>query len=171
MHAQLVPSKFDMIQKLIDVVPSLPLQQSFKSITNQEIEALRIYELSFATKTSEQEFISILTSTFFTSLVIVPWDMMKRSAIFRTFLNKPELLDDVKAIAIDHVDVEVKRPWESYNKATLIRSFPKLDLVKLIIREEKMECGGLNEDFEFVGTEDGTGTYTKNMGGFQTEFL
>lgn len=69
---------------------------------------------------------------------------------FRTFLNKPELLDDVKAIAIDHVDVEVKRPWESYNKATLIRSFPKLDLVKLIIREEKMECGGLNEDFEFV---------------------
>ncbi|KAB8297680.1 hypothetical protein EYC80_001488 [Monilinia laxa] len=114
------------------------------------IEALRIYELSFGTKTSEPRiyFNPYIDILYLPRHRAMGYDETLRD--FRTFLNKPELLDDVKAIAIDHVDVEVKRPWESYNKATLIRSFPKLDLVKLIIREEKMECGGLNEDFEFV---------------------
>ncbi|QSZ30341.1 hypothetical protein DSL72_004863 [Monilinia vaccinii-corymbosi] len=114
------------------------------------IEALRIYSLSFGTKTSAPRiyFNPYIDVMYLPRHRAMGYDETLRD--FRTFLNMPELLDDVKTIAIDHVDVEVKRPWEAYNKATLMRSFPKLDLVKLIIGEEKPERGRLEEDFEFV---------------------
>ncbi len=43
------------------------------------------------------------------------------------------MLDETAKLAIDHVDSEVKRPWESYNKACLIRGFKKLDQVVLVL--------------------------------------
>ncbi|KAK6600444.1 hypothetical protein H4I96_07770 [Botrytis cinerea] len=107
--------------------PPAILQANHESRT----EALRVYTLSFATKTSEPRI-------YFNPYIDV------------LYLPRHQLLDDVKAIGIDHVDVEIKRPWESYNKATLMRSFPNLDLVKLIIKEERRPCGKLDEDFEFV---------------------
>jgi len=56
---------------------------------------------------------------------------------FRAFLkeDEKETLDKVQSIAIDHVDVEVKRPWESYNKMALLRGFPNLKEVLLILRD------------------------------------
>ncbi|APA12828.1 hypothetical protein sscle_10g075980 [Sclerotinia sclerotiorum 1980 UF-70] len=126
--------------------PPAILQATHESRT----EALRIYTLSFATKTSDPRiyFNPYIDVLYLPRHRAMGYDETLRD--FRTFLNTPELLDDVKAIAIDHVDVEVKRPWESYNKATLLRSFPNLDLVKLIIRENQRACGKVNEDFEFV---------------------
>lgn len=114
------------------------------------IEALRLYSLSFATKTSDPRiyFNPYLDGLYLPRHRVMGYDETLRD--FPTFLAKPELLDDVKTIAIDHVDVEIKRPWESYNKATLMRSFPNLDMVKLVIKEDKRVCGGLEEDFEFV---------------------
>ncbi|TGO20945.1 hypothetical protein BPAE_0254g00090 [Botrytis paeoniae] len=126
--------------------PPAILQANHESRT----EALRVYTLSFGTKTSEPRiyFNPYIDVLYLPRHRAMGYDETLRD--FRTFLNTPELLENVKAIGIDHVDVEVKRPWESYNKATLMRSFPNLDLVKLIIKEERRPCGRLDEDFEFV---------------------
>lgn len=43
------------------------------------------------------------------------------------------LLDRVQSIALDVVALEVKRPWEGYNKASLLRSFEKLQEVILVL--------------------------------------
>ncbi|KAK1783162.1 hypothetical protein QBC45DRAFT_155694 [Copromyces sp. CBS 386.78] len=45
-------------------------------------------------------------------------------------LNTTEL---VKNLAIDHVRPEIRRPWETYSKFCLIRSFPKLERAFLIL--------------------------------------
>ncbi|KAF5872278.1 uncharacterized protein Bfra_005634 [Botrytis fragariae] len=126
--------------------PPAILQANHESRT----EALRVYTLSFGTQTSEPRiyFNPYIDVLYLPRHRAMGYDETLRD--FRTLLNIPELLDNVKAIGIDHVDVEIKRPWESYNKATLMRSFPNLDLVKLIIKEERRECGRLDEDFEFV---------------------
>jgi hypothetical protein len=59
---------------------------------------------------------------------------------FRGFLkeDEKEVLDQVQIIAIDHVDPAVKRPWESYNKAALMRGFPELKELLLILRDEEV---------------------------------
>ncbi|KAM3076186.1 hypothetical protein ACMFMF_005523 [Clarireedia jacksonii] len=119
--------------------------------TNHEsrIEALRIYNLCFATKKSQSRiyFNPYLDTLYLPRHRAMGYDETLRD--FRSFLQLPELLDEVKTLAIDHVDVEVKRPWEPYNKATLLRSFPNLDLVRLIVKEEARPCG-LDEEFELV---------------------
>jgi hypothetical protein len=57
---------------------------------------------------------------------------------FRSLVvDKEGLLDEVRKVAIDHVDVEVKRPWESYNKASLIRGFKNLEEVVLVLGQER----------------------------------
>jgi len=68
---------------------------------------------------------------------------------FRTFLTAPEILDEVRWLAIDHVDIEVKRPWEAYNKATLMRGFPQLDKVILVIRNRRPNVRW-DDRFDFV---------------------
>ncbi|KAK3486012.1 uncharacterized protein B0T23DRAFT_243799 [Neurospora hispaniola] len=48
----------------------------------------------------------------------------------RYVLNTTEL---VKNLAIDHVRPEIRRPWETYSKFCLIRSFPRLERAFLIL--------------------------------------
>ena len=45
-------------------------------------------------------------------------------------LNTTEL---VRNLAIDHVRPEIRRPWETYSKFCLIRSFPNLERAFLIL--------------------------------------
>ncbi len=53
---------------------------------------------------------------------------------FRSLVVDPDnILDRVRSIAVDHVDPDIKRPWESHNKASFIRSFPHLDEVVLVL--------------------------------------
>lgn len=47
--------------------------------------------------------------------------------------SESQIWDQVRSIALDYVDVNIKRPWESYNKARLIRSFPKLEVISLVV--------------------------------------
>ena len=71
---------------------------------------------------------------------------------FRTLVVDEEgLLDEVRSVAVDYVDVEVKRPWETYNKASMIRCFKKLDKVVLVLcpKSDGKE-GKLAKDIEFV---------------------
>lgn len=61
----------------------------------------------------------------------------------RDFLCEDEkgVLDQVQSIAIDHVDAVVKRPWESYNKASMLRGFPALKEVLLVLGGDVGERG------------------------------
>ena len=75
---------------------------------------------------------------------------------FRSFLAQGEIvmLDELRKIAIDHVDVEIKRPWESYNKASLLRGFPMLQQVVLVMCSGRRPSVGLDDEFEFVEPKD-----------------
>jgi hypothetical protein len=69
---------------------------------------------------------------------------------FRSFLTAPEILDEIRWLAIDSVEIEAKRPWESYNKAALIRGFPQLEKVILVMRNQVRPRVKWNDIFEFV---------------------
>lgn len=68
---------------------------------------------------------------------------------FRTLVSDPSsLLSDVRRIALDHVRGDIKRPWESYNKASFIRSFPNLEEIIIVLSDE--EEIGVGEEIDFV---------------------
>lgn len=71
---------------------------------------------------------------------------------FRSLIvDREELLDEVRWIAIDHVDIEVKRPWESYNKASLLRGFKNLEEVVLVLCQKSSERRAeLEKEVRFV---------------------
>lgn len=52
---------------------------------------------------------------------------------FRSFLREPQDLDAVRWLGLDYVEGEMKRPWESYDKAVLIKSFPRLEKIYLVL--------------------------------------
>jgi hypothetical protein len=60
---------------------------------------------------------------------------------FKSYLAKPEELDSIRRLAVDHVDVKVKRPWEAYNKTVWIRSFTRLEQLTLVLCSEAVICG------------------------------
>ena len=58
---------------------------------------------------------------------------------FKSVIRDPtNLLDKLLYVAIDHVNPEIKRPWESYNKATFLRSLPNLEEVNLVMQNETL---------------------------------
>lgn len=63
-------------------------------------------------------------------------------------------LDEVRRVAIEHVDLAVKRPWESYNKASLLRSFANLEEVVLVQLRSDGKDLGWDEEVEFVQAKD-----------------
>jgi hypothetical protein len=70
---------------------------------------------------------------------------------FRCLVSDPfSLLDEVRSVAVDHVRGEIKRPWEAYNKASFIRSFPKLEEIIIVLDDENGEGEGEIESHEEV---------------------
>lgn len=55
--------------------------------------------------------------------------------------HEPHKLDQLHRLAIDHVDPNLKRPWESYYKASFLRGFPCLRELILVLSpgEEKTD--------------------------------
>jgi hypothetical protein len=99
-------------------------------------EAQRVYQLFFATSTSPGKiyFNPHLDTLYLPRYREMGYDDTLRD--FRELVNDTDgsgLLDEVRSIAIDHVNVDVKRPWEGYNKASLLRSFRKLEEVFLVL--------------------------------------
>lgn len=103
-------------------------------------EALRTYTLSFGTKSNPARiyFSPHRDTLYFPRHRQMGYDETLRD--FRGFIkeDEKEVLDQVQIIAIDHVDPAVKRPWESYNKAALMRGFPELKELLLILRDEEV---------------------------------
>lgn len=106
-------------------------------------QALTIYTLSFATTTSPG---TIYVNPGCDTLYFPRTGQMGYDEKARDFrLNLAEerderrrggksILSSVRSIALDYVDVNIKRPWEGYNKACLIRSFPHLEEILLVVR-------------------------------------
>ncbi|RDW69457.1 hypothetical protein BP6252_08477 [Coleophoma cylindrospora] len=124
--------------------------------TNREsrAEALRFYQLAFGTKSSPSKihFNPYRDTLYLPRHRLMGYDDTLRD--FRSYLADPRILDDVRYLALDHVDVEVKRPWESYNKAALIRDFPMLKEMFLVLCERGRSKGGKHEDVIFAAPRE-----------------
>ncbi|KAH7309328.1 hypothetical protein BKA65DRAFT_559541 [Rhexocercosporidium sp. MPI-PUGE-AT-0058] len=111
---------------------------------NQESrhEALRIYTLSFGTSLQPAR---TYFNPFLDTLYIPRHQEMGYDETLRDFrqlvLDPSGLLDQVRCVAIDHVNIDVKRPWESYNKAVFIRSFKHLDEINLVLNADGSGAG------------------------------
>lgn len=51
---------------------------------------------------------------------------------FGAFMATPSDLQRVRVVALDSVDPREKRPWESYDKAVFVKSFPCLERMMLV---------------------------------------
>lgn len=105
-------------------------------------EALRIYTLSFGTPTEAPKvyFNPLLDTLYLPRHQEMGYDETLRD--FRQLIHDPSnLLSSLRYVAIDHVNVDVKRPWESYNKAVFLRSFKHLDEIALILNADGSGAG------------------------------
>lgn len=58
---------------------------------------------------------------------------------FKTLVeDEGGMLDKIEHIAIDHVSMDIKRPWESYNKSQLLRGFRNLEDITLVLANDKI---------------------------------
>lgn len=65
--------------------------------------------------------------------------------------DREGILNEIRHVAIEYVDPGIKRPWEPYNKASLLRRFPKLQEITLALCNSKgQETVELDEEVEFV---------------------
>jgi hypothetical protein len=120
---------------------------------SSRLSALNQYTLSFGTTTSPSK--TYFNLHFDTLYIPRHQEMGYDSSLrdFRSLVSDPSsLLDEVRSVAVDHVRGDIKRPWEAYNKASFIRSFPKLDEIIIVLSDEKGEKEeiGVNEEVEFV---------------------
>lgn len=114
-------------------------------------EALRIYKLYFGTSSAASRiyFHSSLDTLYLPRYRKMGYDETLRD--FKSYLAKPEELDSIRRLALDHVDVKVKRPWEGYNKAVWIRSFTRLEQLTLVLCSEAAIGGEDPADDASVG--------------------
>ncbi|PVH83460.1 hypothetical protein DL98DRAFT_412676 [Cadophora sp. DSE1049] len=108
-------------------------------------EALRIYTLSFGTTSQSPRtyFNPLLDTLYLPRHQEMGYDETLRD--FRQLVQDPTgLLNQVRYVAIDHVNVDVKRPWESYNKAVFLRSFKHLDEIALILNADGTGAGDIS---------------------------
>lgn len=107
-------------------------------------EALRIYTPFFATSSQEAHiyFNPYLDTIYLPRLSRMGYDDTLRD--FKKLVRAPEnSLNDIEHIAIDHVCMDIKRPWESYNKFILLSGFRNLKDVTLVLADENVQ-GGAN---------------------------
>lgn len=148
---------------------------------NQEsrYEALRSYRPLFQSKSNEAYtlFNAKIDTLYFPRHREMGYDDTLRD--FATYMAHPEDLGQVKRIALDSVDNGVKRPWEAYDKAVLIKSFPNLETLYLVLKRKEVWLSNLPRDFlgektkvreiKFVDYED-TAEAAKVGGEFEMQF-
>ncbi|KAF4625896.1 hypothetical protein G7Y89_g12264 [Cudoniella acicularis] len=114
-------------------------------------EALNIYKLCFGTHSKPAR---IYFNPHQDTLYLPRHREMGYDDTLRDFKilvdDKDGSLNEIRRVAIEHVDVEVKRPWESYNKAVSLRGFRNLEETILVLCDTKGERTDLNEEVKFV---------------------
>lgn len=134
-------------------------------------ETLRFYQLAFGTESSPARiyFNPYRDTLYLPRHRLMGYDDTLRD--FRSYLTDPKVLDDVRYLALDHVDVEVKRPWESYNKAALIRDFPALKEMFLVLCERGRPNGEKQEDVVFAAPREDPEDLLRIWVNFRQAFL
>ncbi|PMD36136.1 hypothetical protein L207DRAFT_515861 [Hyaloscypha variabilis F] len=118
---------------------------------SSRLAALNRYALSFGTTTSSPKiyFNPQCDTLYLPRHLEMGYDSTLRD--FRRLVIDPtSRLDEVRSVAVDHVRGDIKRPWEAYNKAFFIRSFPKLEEVIIVLNDEEDDEINVNEEVEFV---------------------
>ncbi|KAH8792846.1 hypothetical protein F5882DRAFT_399629 [Hyaloscypha sp. PMI_1271] len=141
---------------------------------SSRLSALNQYTLSFGTPASSP---NIYFNPHFDTLYLprhleMGYDSTLRD--FRSLVKDPSsLLDEVRTVAVDHVRGDIKRPWEAYNKASFLRSFPKLDEIIIVLGDEKGEGEeiGVYEEVEFVEPKGDPERLLKMWYHFRQSFL
>ncbi|ELR02102.1 hypothetical protein VC83_06617 [Pseudogymnoascus destructans] len=102
--------------------------------TNRESrhEAQRAYPLLFGTASAPSHipFHPAHDTLYFPRRSTMGYDDSLRD--FGAFMATPEDLTRVRVVALDSVDSTEKRPWEAYDKAVFVKSFPRLENVVLV---------------------------------------
>jgi len=100
-------------------------------------ETLRRYKLFFSTPKSPSKiyFNPNLDTIYLPRYRDMGYDETLRD--FRCYLSRPDELDRVRWLALDQVESSIKRPWESYDKAVLIKSFGNLCEIYLVLGSGK----------------------------------
>jgi len=108
-------------------------------------EALTWYRPAFRTKT-RHEYIFFCPSL---DILYLPrHGFMGYSDTAREFNNYVvDTADCVWSLAIDHVQTDIIRPWEPYNKLCLLRSFPNLKHAFLVLGADEERGGGRAIEF------------------------
>jgi len=89
---------------------------------------------------------------------------------FRTLVVDSGVLDEVRRIAVDHVDVEIKRPWEAYNKASLIRGFRHLQEVVLVLCTKNTGMEDWGREVQFVQPRENVEEILRIWADFRQDF-
>ena len=66
---------------------------------------------------------------------------------FATYMTNPRDLACVTRVALDSVEAGLKKPWEAYDKAVLIKSFPNLTTLFLVLKRKEVWLSNLPRDF------------------------
>ncbi|OBT86182.1 hypothetical protein VE02_06203 [Pseudogymnoascus sp. 03VT05] len=132
--------------------------------TNRESrhEAQRAYPLLFGTASAPSHipFHPAHDTLYFPRRSTMGYDDSLRD--FGAFMATPADLDRVRVVALDSVDSREKRPWEAYDKAVFVKSFPRLENVVLVRGPKRAWLSNIprtmgplveEREVEFVGVE------------------
>ncbi|KAI1817463.1 hypothetical protein GGS20DRAFT_10160 [Poronia punctata] len=127
-HSRVVEVTYDPETDLCTSTTSVPAV--LHACRESRSEASRIYKLSFDTKTQKPRiyFCSELDTLYIPRPPSMGYDDASRS--FTILVGDAE---SVANLAIDYVPPTIKRPWETYNKYILMKSFPRVHEVLLVI--------------------------------------
>ncbi|RDL39979.1 uncharacterized protein BP5553_04319 [Venustampulla echinocandica] len=136
-------------------------------------EALKTYKLCFGTPSHPAH---IYFSPYRDTLYLPRHREMGYDETLRDFKTLVEdregVLNEIRHVAIEHVDPGVKRPWEPYNKASVLRNFPKLQEVTLVLCNSKgQETVDLDEEVEFVPPKEDPGKLLRLWVDFRQNFV
>ncbi|KAI1081725.1 hypothetical protein F5B20DRAFT_54407 [Whalleya microplaca] len=96
------------------------------------LEGLRIYKRLFGTESHEP---SIYFCPDLDTLYLPRPPAMGYDDDARAFTELVMGIDEVVNLAIDYVKPAIRRPWETYNKYTLMQSFPNVKEVYLVLSD------------------------------------
>lgn len=128
---------------------STPLPATLSVNREARYETLRYYRQCFATKIdSTGKYIIFnprLDTLYFPRRGEMGYDASIRD--FSAVLSNTDELNLVRRIALDVVQAGIKRPWEAYDKAVLIKSFPLLQTLVLVLKKKEVWLSNLPRDF------------------------
>jgi 2EXR family len=153
-------------------VCSTPVPSLLHVNRESRYEALRVYKLVFGTSTKEPQtyFAPNLDTVYLPRYRDMGYDETLRD--FRSYLRWPEECDIVRWLGLDFVESDIKRPWETYDKAILIKSFPKLEMLFVVFesrKEKELQARQCEREIMFVKPKVGKKEIWRVLTQFRTD--